>query len=300
MQTTDYRPQTTDSKKSGALKLARKKFGLLFVCSLLSLVCSLSASSAFAESSPVTEEKEFHCEVLKLKGDVKVVHVDGKSKALAESDLLEVGETVEVAADSYVDLAYDREWQNISRIEENSKIKIVQIYPGKLEVKEGSVYAKLKALPKDSSFEVKTPTAVATVRGTEYRTLFKDGKTDVFNASPSAIYVYGVDPDGAINKKDLVVLKEAQKTSVQEVGAKPETPQDMSVLEKDSVLDINKRIETNITEVTTSGRVSQIQSVTELELIKLASDDDSHSSTAVPTEDSRVEDGRRRAFKKTS
>ena len=95
-------------------------------------------------------------------------------------------------------------------------------------------------------------------------------------------------------------MKEAQKTSVEEPGSKPETPQDMSAIEKDSVLDVTKRIETNIVEVTTSGRVSQIQSVSELELIKLASDDDSHSSTAVPTEDSRVDDARRRAFKKTS
>jgi hypothetical protein len=285
---------------SGEIKLTKNKFALLLVSALLSTVCSLSAHAALAESPSAKEDKEFHCEVLKLKGDVKVVHADGQSNALAEGDLLAVGESVEAAADSYADLAYDREWQNISRIEENSKVKIVQIYPGKLEVKEGSVYAKLKSLPKDSSFEVKTPTAVATVRGTEYRTLFKDGKTDVFNASPSAIYVYGVDEDGAVNKKDLVVLKEAQKTSVEVVGGKPATPQDMSALEQDSVLEINKRIETNISEVTISGRVSQIQSVTELELIKLASDDDSHSSTAVPTEDSRVEDGRRRAFKKTS
>ncbi len=294
MQTTVHRPQTTGPKN---------KYSLLFVYSLLSAVCCLVIPSAFAESSIVAEEKEFHCEVLKLKGDVKVVHTDGKSNALAEGALLAVGESVEVAADSYVDLAYDREWQNISRIEENSKIKIVQIYPGKLEVKEGSVYAKLKNLPKDSSFEVKTPTAVATVRGTEYRTLFKDGKTDVFNASASAIYVYGVDAEGLVNKKDLVVLKEAQKTSVQDVGAKPATPQDMSALEKDIVLEVNKRIETNITEIASSGRVSQIQSVSELELIKLdGEENESYHPSAVPKEgeESRVEDGRRRAFKKTS
>lgn len=300
MQTIDHRLESTDLQKSGVIRSAKDKFGLLFVCSLLSIVYCLTASSVFAESSPTSEETEFHCEVLKLKGDVKVVHVDGKTNALAEGDLLAVGETVEVAADSYVDLAYDREWQNISRIEEKTKIKIVQIYPGKLEVKEGSVYAKLKSLPKNSSFEVRTPTAVATVRGTEYRTLFKDGKTDVFNASASAIYVYGVDEEGIINKKDLVVLKEAQKTSIEEPGAKPETPQDMSALEKDSVMDVTKLIETNIVEVTTTGRVSKIQSISELELIKLASDDDTHSSTAVPTEDSRVDDGRRRPFKKTS
>ncbi len=275
--------------------MAKLNLRSVFIFCLLSIVYSLSSASLLCAS------EEFHCEVLKLKGEAKVSGGEGESKKLAEGDLLQVGQTVEVAADSYVDLAYDREWKNISRLEENTKITLLKIYPGQLDLKEGSVYARLKSLPKDSSFEVKTPTAVATVRGTEYRTLVKDGHTDVFNSSSSPIYVYGVNSDGEVNKKDLVVLKTAQKTSVEKAGAKPASPQVMTADEKGMGTEITEHIKKNITEVLITGRVSKIQSVSELEKIKLEdSDEEGHSSSAVPTEDSRVDDQRRRAFKKAS
>ena len=55
-------------------------------------------------------------------------------------------------------VANDSEWKNVTRLEENSKLKVSSVYPGKLKLSEGAVFARLKVLPKDSAFEVKTPT----------------------------------------------------------------------------------------------------------------------------------------------
>ena len=243
-------------------------------------------------------EEDFHCEVLSVEGQVVVADADGAEKDLKEGDLLSAGDVVEAKEASSADIAFDRDWKNVTHIEEKSKLKIGAISPAQLILKEGGVFAKLKQLPKDSSFEVKTPTAVATVRGTEYRTTFLEGQTQVYNVSPtgSKVLVYGFKDDGSINRDRPVVLEQATKTQVVQAGQLPKEPEVLTPEEQTFTETVTKSIETKIQTAVTAGRVSKIQSVAEIQEKKSA---EAKKTPAGEAELSRVVDARRRPFKKT-
>ncbi len=236
--------------------------------------------------------EEFHCEVLSLKGSASATDVHGKTRELKEGDLIGKNEIVEAAEDSAVDLAFDREWKNVARVEQKSRIRIATIDPAQLDLDRGGVFAKLKALPKGSSFEVKTPTAVATVRGTEYRTTFIEGHTEIFNVSASKVFVYGVRADGSVDRQQPVVLEQSKKTQVTKAGAPPEAPQDLSADEQKMTDILKTEIQIKIQEIQTSGRISNIQSVSDMEAMA------AHLVEPNDSDESRVVDLRRRPFKK--
>ena len=243
-------------------------------------------------------EDDFHCEVLSVEGKVLVTDSDGNERVLLEGDLLSAGDTVEAKEESSADIAFDKDWKNVTHIEEKSKMKIGAVSPGQVMLKTGGVFAKLKQLPKDSSFEVQTPTAVATVRGTEYRTQFTDGQTQVFNVSPSSstVIVCSVQADGKVNRDQPVVLAPATKTQVPKVGELPKEPVALTPEDTTATETITHKIETHIQTAVTAGRASKIQSVEDIQkaLKKpvLKKPDDG-------SELSRVIDARRRPFKKT-
>ena len=241
---------------------------------------------------------EFQCEVLNLKGTATATDKEGKTRALKTGDLLAAGDDIKVDTGGYVDLAYDQDWQNITRLEANSKVKITSIVPGRLDLRDGGVFAKLKKLPQGSSFEVKTPTAVATVRGSEYRTTFLLGQTDVFNAGSSRVVVYGVTAEGDLDKETAVMIEKDKKTNIPVAGQPPQPPADMSEAEKGPVQTLMSGIESNTAKAEKEGRTANIQSVEEMEEFIREEKRKAIAATARPSEPelSRVTDTRRRAF----
>lgn len=252
-------------------------------------------AAGFISQAPADEE--FQCEVLNLTGHATATDAEGKVRVLQEGDLVAKGETVATAADSVMDLSFDSEWKNVTRLEEKSKLKVTSVYPGKLKLSEGAVFARLKALPKGSTFEVKTPTAVATVRGTEYRTSFIDGRTEVFNVSPSKVFVYGMKVDGSVDSTQELVLEQSKKTQVADAGKAPEPALDLTPEESKVTEVFKSQIATKIQEVQAAGRKSAIQSVAQMEAFENKAA--ANKLEPNPTEESRVVDLRRRPFKKS-
>ena len=138
---------------------------------------------AIAEDSNPSQDQ--HAEVLNIQGNVYVSNSGGSRQPVKEGDLLSVDDVLELDSDSGLDLSYDKDWNNIAHLEGGSKAKLIAIYPSLISLEKGSVMAKLKELPKGSSFQVETPTAVAVVRGTEYRTTVENGEAQIFNFSDS-------------------------------------------------------------------------------------------------------------------
>jgi hypothetical protein len=259
----------------------RRSLKALFILFWLGgAVCFASFASA----------EEFFCEILSVKGDAHATDAEGTQRPLKEGDLLKTGETLEVAKDSFVDLAYDKEWKNVTRLEAETRIKIRSVFPAKTDLEGGGIFAKLKELPKNSSLEVTTPAAVAVVRGTEYRTTFTNGKTEVFNLSESQVYVYGMDTDGQ-KTGEPAILTLSQKTDIDARGQAPAAPKEMSTQERQAGESLRSGVEQKIKEVEASGRVGKIQDIRTLERAAPA------KGEAVYDGESRVSDTRRRPFK---
>ncbi len=137
-------------------------------------------------------EDELVAEVVALEGEASV----------SVGDAVKAGDTIETKADSSVELALDGDFQNIVRIDGDSRVKVESIYPSKFYIEEGDVYARLDALPKGSTFELQSPTAVATVRGTVYRLKHRDGTSEVFNFSGD-VEVFTKDESGKLSSEPV-------------------------------------------------------------------------------------------------
>ncbi len=208
--------------------------------------------------------EEFYCEVLDVEGTVTMTRASDDAKALQEGDLLQVDDAVNVGADSYVDISYDKDWSNVTRVEESSKIVIRSIHPTTIDLEEGGVYAKLKSLPKDSTFEVKTPTAIASVRGTEYRTTVIGGETEIYNLSESNVYVYSFDEAGS-RQESPVILTNSQKTQIIQRGHSPSAPRAMDQKDFQPVERFRQGIEHKIQDNAARGKVGKIQDIKTVE-----------------------------------
>lgn len=225
------------------------------VLSVLMLVAVCATSlSVFAE--------DYYCEVMTLKGSAFVTSSDSIRKPLKEGDLLKVGDVVEVDPASQLDVAYDKEWNNITRIWENSKVTIKSILPTGLKLDDGDIFAKLHQLPKGTTFEIQTPTAVAAVRGTEFMTSVDNGVTSVVSFSPSPVEVFNLNSEGGLGSREI--LLESEKTVVA-VDEPPSLPEKASEEDLRKAAEFSSGIETEVQEVKEEGRVGQIQDLKVME-----------------------------------
>ena len=226
------------------------------------------ATVFFAVSGPSARAEELYCEVMAVEGTATVTNQSESDKALQEGDLLKAEDVVQVGAGSSLDLAYDRDWNNVTRVEENSKIRIRSVYPAEMELASGGVYAKLKSLPKDSSFSVSTPTAIASVRGTEYRTTFLEGETQVYNVSDSDVSVYGLDAAGQ-RQAAPIILRRSEKTQVIRRGQAPVAPRRMEAQDLKRAEHFQQGLEKKIKENVAKGRIGKTLDVQAIEKVHL-------------------------------
>ena len=194
---------------------------VILLTSFVFLLSGLSAK-VYAE--------EAYCEVMAVEGTATVTQ-NGVSAPVKQGDHLQTDAIIQVASGSYLDLAYDKAWKNVTRIRENSEVKLSSVQPTHLDMKRGDIFSRIKALPKDSSFEVQTPTAIAAVRGTEFRTIAEvDGQTEVHNLSESPdshVLVYGLDAAGNRQPEPLTLDVE-KKTEVEKPGDAPMASRSLS------------------------------------------------------------------------
>lgn len=191
----------------------------------------LTSSVIFFVVAPISVyAEEYFCEIMTVQGTV-MVESNGSSHPAKIGDKVKGGDTVKVEAGSFADLAFDKEWKNVSRIHENSRVRIGTVQPTHLDMVRGDIFSRVKSLTKGSSFEVQTPTALAAVRGTEFRTIADvEGKTEIHNVSElpnSQVFVFGMDSLG--NHLDSpLTLDIEKKTEVLKVGDTPGLPQQLS------------------------------------------------------------------------
>ncbi len=195
------------------------------------------------------------CSILNIEGTATVTDAAGAEKPVKKGDELHEGDLLEVGLSSYVDLQYDNNHRNVSRIEADSEVTISQLSQQdlKLKLKLGGVYAKLKALPTNGAFEVQTPTAIASVRGSVYRTTHNDDVgTKVYNLSSSRVSVSAVDASGQ-PAGSAVTLDNLEKTQIVKAGEEPKEPERMSTREMETAGDIETDVNKAVAAETSGG-----------------------------------------------
>ncbi len=253
---------------------------------LTALVFSLVTGAAFAE---------YTCEVMALHGKASLVSKgENTPRELKEGDLIKEGDKIKVE-EGTADLAFDKDWNNVTRLAQGTEVQIRSIYPTGLVMERGDIFARLEKLPKNSTFEIQTPTCVAAVRGSAYRTIHEAGESRVLNYASSPVEVFGLDNEGKL-LDDPVVLRGEEKTEVKGVGEPPVSPEKMTEAEIKEAGQFQSDVKDEVRELDEEGREGKVQAIETIdkeyakELDKRVPEQAAGAETQISAESSPKED----------
>lgn len=118
--------------------------------------------------------------VLFYSGTATIQHVNEQPKPVQVQEIVKNGDVIETGDKSSVIVQAGSEFT--VRFEENTKAlisSITDITKREISLNKGKVLSRVSKLQKGMEYMIKTPTAVASVRGTEFLTDYTDGKTIV-------------------------------------------------------------------------------------------------------------------------
>ena len=184
----------------------------LRISAIIYLTVSLLVISCGKKEAPVAEpEEQFIFKVQFALGDVKIIRASGE-QAANQGDNLAVGDVIATGKKSVTDLLYGK--SGIIRISENSRITVNSIADKSandtvVDMENGKVFLTLTKL-KGTGFKVKTPTAVASVRGTSF-TVLSDKKGAKLSVVKGTVAVNPV-KDGTVIEDKTVSVETGNKT----------------------------------------------------------------------------------------
>ncbi|MBF0254415.1 MAG: FecR domain-containing protein [Candidatus Omnitrophica bacterium] len=147
-------------------------------------------------------------------------------QTIKPGDVLYEGDILDVKSGNFVQLAFDDKNENIVHVQGNSLIQLSKDRGANLELTNGTIYALLDNLGAAKRFQVSTPAAIATVRGTYFKVkaLGAESETTVYQG---VVRVNGRYPDGRQMRREVSLLA-GERASVRRPGAPPETPRRIS------------------------------------------------------------------------
>ena len=221
------------------------------------LLLALSSMTTFPSHA-----SDYSCEIMAIKGLAYVTPTDSTRRQARLGDILRTGDFLETETNSQVDLAFDRDWNNITRVSESSQLKIRCMLPTNISLDRGEIFSKLAKLPTGSTFSIQTPTAVAAARGTEFLTSVSgEGQTSVVGFEHS-VDVFNIDANG--NLGEHVTIGESQKTVVPR-NAPPSSPAPAPSTDMQKISRQSSEIGSQVKEAIREGRLGKIQSSATME-----------------------------------
>lgn len=182
------------------------KFRRGIILCIMAAEIFIPACKQDAPKEAQAEKPVFNFKVQFASGDVKVITPSGEKKAAA-GDMLSVSDTIVTGKKSFADLTYGT--CGIIRISENSRISITALAGDKsaesmIEMDRGKIFLTLGKL-QNTGFKVKTPTVVASVRGTSFVVSADQVKGARLSVMKGTVTVAPVSRGEAITGKEISV-----------------------------------------------------------------------------------------------
>ncbi len=142
-------------------------------------------------------EKETHVSITYVSGGAEYLKTGQASWQKARVGIfLSSGDSVKTQESGTVQLAFDRNKENIVSVRPGSHVTVLLAGQEKIELINGEVFALVKALTPGSGFEVRTPTAVCGARGTGWGAKTNGQETQI-NGYENQSYAKGVAKGGS-------------------------------------------------------------------------------------------------------
>ncbi len=156
----------------------------------------------------------FHSALAHAEDEAKIVYINGSVKIQRSQDdfwilakkgmLLKENDKIKTFIASEAEIALDLTLKNIVKLGQNTQINIESIKAKRLSMPEGKVFALIESLSSDSSFEVRTPTAVAGVAGSGM-SVGTDGRNTTVSCFEDRAYARGVNVDGTPMSQIIII-----------------------------------------------------------------------------------------------
>ena len=153
--------------------MALKAKGVVIICLAVLFVFTSFVSNATASTK-----------IFNVSGSPKIARAGQNEWTVCKKDMLiNSGDHIKTSEGEVVDISFLDGIQKAVRIEEKSDVVISKTeLPCRVDLLNGAVMTLIKNLPKDSTFEICTPTGITGARGTGWRVAHSGTK--------SAVYVY--------------------------------------------------------------------------------------------------------------
>ncbi len=117
----------------------------------------------------VSELTDGIAQIYEAKGTVRILKKNAKDWIPASKGMiLQAGDQVLTEDGSSLIIAFDSHFLNFFRVSEKTKIDIHSIEPTDIQMEYGGIFSALDGLTPGQSYQVRTPTAIAGVRGTHF------------------------------------------------------------------------------------------------------------------------------------
>ncbi|MDD5195973.1 MAG: FecR family protein [Candidatus Omnitrophica bacterium] len=138
--------------------------------------------------------------IIDVKGEVSVKKSPGASWEAAKTNtFLEPLSEIKTGKGSKCTLVFDEQMKNILTLKENSQIVLTETKPVNINLSIGKVFAIVDDIKAVEKFEIRTPTAVAGVRGTGESVEF-NGTSSIVQCFKDVVNTQGLDANGALLK----------------------------------------------------------------------------------------------------
>lgn len=178
-----------------------KMIGRNFIFAVAAIVFTgyFFAISAMAQSQDAVK-------VILVKGSPKIIKAGTSEWADCKVDMpIDSGDRIKTSGGEAVEISFKRDNSNVIKIDENSDMLVKKNQaPYSIELLNGEVMSLIRKLPKNSTFEVRTPAGVSGARGTGWRS-HTDGARSTFAAFERSIYTKGIDASGKDMEGELIV-----------------------------------------------------------------------------------------------
>lgn len=155
-----------------------------------------------------------HARILRYSGQVYIERGSEKIPVLPGT-LLNAQDKITTSSDAFVEVAYDDTHRDVLRIGPESRVVLESAVIEKktnIFMDKGEIILKLQDLGKGSTFKVRTPVAIAGVRGTSFGIRIVENQA-VITDYESRIFVKGLSQDFTEMKEELL-LSEGWKVQV--------------------------------------------------------------------------------------
>ena len=214
------------------------------------ILAALVASPVFFAG--LASAQDAVCVFVSQKDNAWVIRKDNAIKqTLKVGDALYDGDRLVVMRGNAVQLAFDKQAQNVIHIEGESELLISGAKPTHIDMPNGKLFAVLNKKGPESLFKVSTPTAVAAVRGTQFQVNTMNQQAQILTYQGS-VRVSGRDAKGE-ETQNFVIVNAGQKTAVAAQGAAPQPTQKMTNAEQMELASVLTRIDDTKKTIDTQG-----------------------------------------------